>query len=77
MGGLPTYDRFHNLYCICVGERGRCLLSTKPKILFCDLTLAAGESKSCTCKQNEKGVIEVNYDLWKFLPINHYLTTKK
>lgn len=28
------------------GERGRCLLSTKPKILFCDLTLAAGESKS-------------------------------
>lgn len=28
------------------GEEGRCLMSTKPKILFCDLELAPGESKN-------------------------------
>ncbi|XP_034823296.1 RAB6A-GEF complex partner protein 2 isoform X2 [Pan paniscus] len=29
------------------GERGQCILSTPPKILFCDLRLDPGESKSC------------------------------
>ena len=29
------------------GEQGRCLLSTQPKILFCDLELAPGESRTC------------------------------
>ena len=28
-------------------ENGYPVLNTKPKILFCDLTLAPGESKSC------------------------------
>ncbi|CAH3160014.1 unnamed protein product [Porites lobata] len=28
------------------GEEGRCLMSTQPKILFCDLELAPGESKN-------------------------------
>jgi len=28
------------------GEEGRCLISTQPKILFCDLELAPGESRS-------------------------------
>uniref|UniRef100_S4RA50 GP1 homolog, RAB6A GEF complex partner 1 n=1 Tax=Petromyzon marinus TaxID=7757 RepID=S4RA50_PETMA len=28
------------------GERGQCVLSTPPKILFCDLRLAPGESKA-------------------------------
>lgn len=28
------------------GEEGRCLLSTQPKILFCDLELAPGESRT-------------------------------
>lgn len=28
------------------GEEGRCLLSTQPKILFCDLKLAPGESRN-------------------------------
>lgn len=28
------------------GEQGRCLLSTQPKILFCDLELAPGESRN-------------------------------
>lgn len=32
---------------IIAGERGLTVLSTKPRILFCDLKLAAGESKSC------------------------------
>ena len=32
------------------GEEGRCLLSTQPKILFCDLELAPGESRTCKCK---------------------------
>lgn len=31
----------------CRGETGHVVLSTKPKILFCDLRLAMGESKSC------------------------------
>lgn len=31
------------------GEQGRCLLSTQPKILFCDLELAPGESRTCKC----------------------------
>lgn len=31
------------------GERGQCVLDTPPKILFCDLRLDPGESKSCTC----------------------------
>jgi len=30
----------------CVGERGHVVLSTKPKILFCDVRLLPGESKS-------------------------------
>lgn len=30
-----------------LGERGQCILSTPPKILFCDLRLDPGESKSC------------------------------
>lgn len=30
----------------CRGERGHIVLSTKPRILFCDLRLSAGESKS-------------------------------
>lgn len=30
----------------CRGERGHVVLSTKPRILFCDLRLSAGESKS-------------------------------
>ncbi|XP_052574625.1 RAB6A-GEF complex partner protein 2 isoform X2 [Peromyscus californicus insignis] len=29
-----------------IGERGQCILSTPPKILFCDLRLDPGESKS-------------------------------
>lgn len=32
-----------------LGERGQCILSTPPKILFCDLRLDPGESKSCEC----------------------------
>lgn len=31
----------------CKSENGYVVLSTKPKILFCDLSLAKGESKSC------------------------------
>lgn len=31
------------------GERGQCVLDTPPKILFCDLRLDPGESKTCTC----------------------------
>jgi len=31
----------------CRGERGHVVLSTKPRILFCDLRLSTGESKSC------------------------------
>ena len=31
------------------GEEGQCLMSTQPKILFCDLELAPGESKNCKC----------------------------
>ncbi|MEQ2202411.1 Golgi membrane exchange factor (Ric1p-Rgp1p) subunit [Xenoophorus captivus] len=30
------------------GERGQCVLDTPPKILFCDLRLDPGESKTCT-----------------------------
>ncbi|XP_075910034.1 RAB6A-GEF complex partner protein 2-like isoform X3 [Petromyzon marinus] len=30
------------------GERGQCVLSTTPKILFCDLQLAPGDSKAYT-----------------------------
>ncbi|XP_054258121.1 RAB6A-GEF complex partner protein 2 [Macrosteles quadrilineatus] len=33
-------------YAPCRGDRGRIVLSTTPKILFCDLKLAPGESKS-------------------------------
>lgn len=29
------------------GERGQCVLDTPPKILFCDLRLDPGESKTC------------------------------
>ena len=29
------------------GERGQVIVATKPKILFCDLCLFPGESKSC------------------------------
>ena len=29
------------------GERGMTVLSTKPKILFCDMRLDPGESKTC------------------------------
>ncbi|XP_044300002.1 RAB6A-GEF complex partner protein 2 isoform X2 [Varanus komodoensis] len=29
------------------GERGQCVLSTPPKILFCDLRLDPGESRTC------------------------------
>ena len=31
------------------GEQGQCVLSTQPKILFCDLKLSPGESKFCKC----------------------------
>lgn len=31
------------------GERGQCVLDTPPKILFCDLRLDPGESKTCMC----------------------------
>ena len=30
-----------------VGELGHCLLATEPKILFCDLKLAPGETQTC------------------------------
>lgn len=33
--------------CYWVGERGLTVLSTKPRILFCDLRLGAGESRTC------------------------------
>ncbi|KAF4525037.1 hypothetical protein B566_EDAN001950 [Ephemera danica] len=33
-------------YAPCRGERGEMVLATKPKILFCDLRLSTGESKS-------------------------------
>ena len=29
------------------GERGSTVLSTRPSILFCDLTLAPGETHTC------------------------------
>lgn len=32
-----------------IGERGQCVLDTPPKILFCDLCLDPGESKTCMC----------------------------
>lgn len=32
------------------GERGQCVLDTPPKILFCDLRLDPGESKTCMFK---------------------------
>ncbi|KAK4292430.1 hypothetical protein Pmani_034810 [Petrolisthes manimaculis] len=35
----------------CRGERGRVVLSTKPKILFCDLHLLPGESRSFVYKE--------------------------
>ncbi|XP_063878543.1 RAB6A-GEF complex partner protein 2-like isoform X2 [Scylla paramamosain] len=35
----------------CRGERGRVVLSTKPKILFCDLQLLPGESRSFVYKE--------------------------
>lgn len=42
------------------GEQGRCLLSTQPKILFCDLELAPGESRNCKCTL-AVGVIVFDY----------------
>lgn len=29
------------------GEKGHCLLKTEANVLFCDLTLKPGESKTC------------------------------
>lgn len=34
----------------CRGEKGYVVFSSKPKILFCDLRLLPGESKSCACR---------------------------
>lgn len=42
-----TISKDWNFILIIAGERGLTVLSTKPRILFCDLKLAAGESKSC------------------------------
>lgn len=38
----------------CRGDKGHIVLSTKPKILFCDLRLSPGESKSCMYHYNFK-----------------------
>lgn len=34
----------------CLTDSGHVVLSTKPKILFCDVGLSPGENKSCKCK---------------------------
>ncbi|XP_059486249.1 RAB6A-GEF complex partner protein 2 [Neocloeon triangulifer] len=36
----------HTSYVPCKGENGQIVLATKPKILFCDLRLSSGESKT-------------------------------
>lgn len=47
------------------GERGQCVLDTPPKILFCDLRLDPGESKTCEWLHNVKNMsICKNPNVW-------------
>ncbi|XP_063231541.1 RAB6A-GEF complex partner protein 2 isoform X2 [Bacillus rossius redtenbacheri] len=43
---ISTANTADTSFAPCRGERGHVVLSTKPKILFCDLRLSTGESKS-------------------------------
>ena len=45
---MLIFDSFFILFW--TGEQGHCLLSTEPKILFCDLKLAPGEVQTCKLK---------------------------
>lgn len=45
----------------CLTDNGHVVLSTKPKILFCDVGLSPGENKSCKFQPNlAKVVLIVN-----------------
>ncbi|KAL0270231.1 UNVERIFIED_CONTAM: hypothetical protein PYX00_007702 [Menopon gallinae] len=48
---IDTATNTDTSFAPCKGETGHVVLSTKPKILFCDLRLAKGESKSYLYKE--------------------------